>query len=330
MNPSVHFDGGTWRCVIRCANYAMPGGTAIRANQGSVYTVSKNAMLILDPDTLRPTKVYRMPERDGYPRVPSSVMAGYADMRLFMTELNGRYQIYGIAAASHLGRLDQLPSIASKQHSVEQVIVTLDQSTYEIMEAMPLRGAWSSAHQKNWSPFDGFKDPRLVVNIDRGRIHNELGPVTENETATMSTRPLRTEATGGAQVQKRSYVTYRGLRGGTQLVYVGDRLGELLGRHVEGGAWISLAHDVRYLSSGKFYWHVLYAIDVRGNMLAMSRPFKLDIAHGIEFAAGLAIDHVEDGPRAVISYGVDDIECKLGVTSLEALLGLLEPVAVVR
>ena len=31
MNPSIHFDGQLWRCVLRCCDYAMPDGITIRS-----------------------------------------------------------------------------------------------------------------------------------------------------------------------------------------------------------------------------------------------------------------------------------------------------------
>ena len=74
-------------------------------------------------------------------------------------------------------------------------------------------------------------------------------------------------------------------------------------------------------SKKKFYWHVFYLVDGRGKTLSMSDPLKL-AENGIEFAAGLAID----GDRAVISFGVDDMECKLGETKLSAVMEILRPV----
>ena len=41
----------------------------------------------------------------------------------------------------------------------------------------------------------------------------------------------------------------------------------------------------------------------------------------IEFAAGLAID----GESAVVSFGVDDMEAKLGETKLSVVMEMLRP-----
>jgi len=120
-----------------------------------------------------------------------------------------------------------------------------------------------------------------------------------------SVAPGRVVAAGRALPPK-----YRGLRGGSQLVSVGD------------DAWLGIAHEMNFTASKKkFYWHVFYLVDGRGKTLSMSDPLKL-AENGIEFAAGLAID----GDRAVISFGVDDMECKLGETKLSAVMEILRPV----
>jgi hypothetical protein len=102
---------------------------------------------------------------------------------------------------------------------------------------------------------------------------------------------------------------YEGLRGGTQLVRIGE------------DAWLGIGHEMQFVPSKKFYWHPWYVVDSRGKMTSASEPCKL-ASEGIEFAAGLAID----GDRVVVSFGVDDFACRLGVTSLSAVMGVLKPV----
>lgn len=109
---------------------------------------------------------------------------------------------------------------------------------------------------------------------------------------------------GRAHMQK-----YDGLRGGTQLSRVGD------------DAWLGIGHQMKFVNGKKYYWHMLYLVDSHGTMVAASEQLKL-APNGIEFAAGLAID----GDRAVISFGVDDMKCHLGETSLAAMLELLKPI----
>jgi hypothetical protein len=101
---------------------------------------------------------------------------------------------------------------------------------------------------------------------------------------------------------------YEGLRGGSQLVRVAE------------DAWLGVAHEMNFVEGRKYYWHVFYVVDSRGALTGMSEPCKLSPT-GIEFAAGMAID----GDLVVISFGVDDMESKLGVTSLEVIMDKVRP-----
>ena len=101
-----------------------------------------------------------------------------------------------------------------------------------------------------------------------------------------------------------------GLRGGTQLVRVGE------------DAWLGIGHEMRLVRNRKFYWHVWYLVNGKGKLVSSSERMKF-ATNGIEFAAGLALD----GDHLVVSYGVDDMEARLGETSLSAVLALLRPVS---
>jgi predicted GH43/DUF377 family glycosyl hydrolase len=103
---------------------------------------------------------------------------------------------------------------------------------------------------------------------------------------------------------------YDGLRGGTQLIRVGD------------DAWLGVGHSMTFSSGKKYYWHVFYLTDSRGKLTATSEPVKL-APEGIEFAAGMAID----GDRVVISFGVDDMNARIGETKLSAVMEILRPIA---
>ncbi len=343
FNPSVHFDGATWRCVMRCSDYAMPGGVTIRSPRATPgQSRTKNAMVVFDPDRWRPIEIYKMRERDGEPRV-SCDSVGFEDIRLFRTDRGG---LQGIAASLHLARTD------NKRPHAEQVLLSFDDQ-YDIVEARPIRGAWSDNPQKNWVPFDHCAEPRFLFAIDRGIMFDERGTMCEAESfvrppqrgrsvrhepdrrawerardrafderdrdrATEDRRDrrdrrdrgLRDEIVPRALIAAGAIDAHVGLRGGTQLVRVGD------------DKWLGLGHAMKFVDEKKFYWHVLYLVDARGNMVAASEPMKL-AESGIEFAAGLAID----GDRVVVSFGVDDMECRIGETRLSAVLNALRPVA---
>jgi hypothetical protein len=394
MNPSIHFDGEVWRCILRCCDYAMPGGVTIRSkNARPVGQQTKNAMILFDPKTWQPVKIFKIHEKDGLPRAVTPHF-GYEDMRIFKTDKGG---LQGIAAALHLSRDHRVIDGMPQHQPPEQVLLSFD-TNYDIIHAHPIRGdGWSGTPQKNWVPFNHCAEPRFLYSIDkgtmfddRGTVHGaaaqvkpsikhsnsllnlepcvaaerltspvaevpKAGPPTHNTQVkdprppdrrapmlrsgdmrivrggrvaldTLSSRPsshpssrpitpsklashhgtvdsTRMVNSGHARVPK-----YDGLRGGTQLSRVGD------------DAWLGIGHQMKFVNGKKYYWHVLYLVNSRGKMTAASEPLKL-APNGIEFAAGLAID----GDRAVISFGVDDMKCRLGETSLAAVMGVLQP-----
>ena len=332
MNPSIHFDGETWRCVLRCADYAMPGGVTIRSRKAREGVRTKNAMVIFNPRNWRPVEIYKMRERDDLPRAASDNV-GYEDIRIFRTDWGG---LQGIAASQHLRR----PGQSSGQPQLpEQVLLSFDDA-YNIVEASPIRGGfWCDLAQKNWAPFDHCTDPRFLHSLAKGTLFNERGilavddrvrsstgkrsvPVASSEREARRARNRALESEDDREEEKRRRKqrerqpyfgnvnparNYDDLRGGTQLVRVGD------------DAWLGVAHAMQFVDTRKLYWHVWYLVDGRGILTAASAPMKL-APEGIEFAAGLAID----GDRVVVSFGVDDIECRLGETKLSAVLAMLE------
>lgn len=338
FNPSIHYDGRLWRCVLRCSDYAMPGGTTIRSNKAKPgQTHTKSAMVILDPDGWHATEIYKMREEDGLPRATSGSL-GYEDMRIFRTDRHG---LQGIAAALHLRRTDRRKPIP------EQVLLSFDDE-YTIVEATPIRGAWSDTPQKNWVPFDNCVEPRFLYAIDKGVLFDDRGELSAADAQVQpSSRPRRSRDPSPSAVahardraedafddqlrddredrrkhrdtsaRERStpaadpapgYAGYEGLRGGTQLVRVDD------------DKWLGLGHSMKFIDGLKYYWHVWYLVDSCGKIGSASAPMKL-VPNGIEFAAGIAVE----GERVVVSFGVDDMECRLGETKLSAVLEILLP-----
>jgi len=392
MNPSIHFDGVTWHCVLRCCDYAMPDGVTVRSkNARPVGQQTKNAMIIFDPQSWRAIQVFKMHEKDGLPR-ESCAHVGYEDMRIFKTDKGG---LQGIAASLHLRRKQPRSTDGVPQHQPpEQVLLSFDDN-YNIVGARPIRGeGWSGTPQKNWVPFDHCAEPRFLYSINKGTMFDDRGtlhgdeakacpsinsratghaptlsspspppettsaqPESTREEApqrrekkkssaksvrkvnirggdirimrggrvaldTMVTRPSsrvapRSASRGHARTAGDSsrvmgsgrilLPKYEGLRGGTQLCRVSD------------DGWLGIGHEMKFLNGKKYYWHVFYLVDSRGKLTAASEPMKL-APNGIEFAAGMAVD----GDRVVVSFGVDDMESKLGETSLSAVLETLK------
>ena len=174
FNPSIHFDGSTWRCVLRCCDYAMPGGVTIRS-KGARPTgqLTKNAMVIFDPTSWKPIQVFKMQEKDDTPRA-ATPHVGFEDMRLFQTDKGG---LQGIAASLHLKRDRRAEGM--KQHQPpEQVLLSFD-ANYDIVAAQPVRGdSWGGTAQKNWVPFDNCVEPRFLYSIGKGSMFDDRGTVS--------------------------------------------------------------------------------------------------------------------------------------------------------
>ena len=331
MNPSIHFDGQLWRCVLRCSDYAMPGGTTIRSSRAKPgESRTKNAMVIFDPASWKPVEIYKMRERDDLPRISSGSL-GYEDVRIFRTDKHG---LQGITASLHLRRTDRHDKLA------EQVLLSFDEE-YNVVEARPIRGSsWSSSPQKNWVPFDHCAEPRFLYAIDKGTLFDAQGELPASEIVRPSSRPRRVHGPDDRVIeraQERAQEAERerdreerrrrnvrlappcsedaavrrcdGLRGGTQLV------------RIDNDSWLAVGHGMKFVDKLKYYWHVFYLVDAHGKLTAASPPMKL-VSNGIEFAAGMAID----GERVVISFGVDDMECRIGETKLSAVIETLRPI----
>jgi hypothetical protein len=173
FNNSIHFDGMTWRCVLRCADYCMPEGKTVRKNGGSTGQQTKNAMLILDPQSWKPIQIYKMHEKDGLPRA-STPHVGFEDMRLFRTDKGG---LQGIAASLHLKRDQRVVDGKLPHQPPEQVVLSFDDE-YNIIAAQPIRGdGWSGTSQKNWVPFDHCAEARFLYAIEKGALFGEDGPL---------------------------------------------------------------------------------------------------------------------------------------------------------
>lgn len=336
FNPSIHRDpaDGTWRCLVRCANYTMSGGTPHLSPDARMgRTRTRNVLLELDEDTLAPVRVVEVGEPDHPYRNPACTSMGLEDLRLFRTARDGLVAVgcalqYNLEHPNRpeivLCRLGRSPRASRvRDHGIEAIPV-------ESVE--PIRGPWGFRPQKNWVPFDATDRVRLLYSIERGVIMTDQGPapgspspmpLTVNLPATVRVPPSgRSNAEVklfNRPVAVTSAPTSAGdrhdeLRGGSQLVALLD------------GRWLGVAHEmtVSWVGKNKLYWHTFYTVDASGRLLERSPAMRLSGDHGIEFAAGLAAG--PDG-RLAVSYGTDDHEAWVAVTRVEAVLSVLRPVA---
>jgi hypothetical protein len=350
FNPSIiRRADGTWLCSVRCANYHMAGGVAHVDPSGVVN--NRNVMVTLDPATFSPIASVEMCEIDDRPRRYLRCV-GYEDLRLVETARDG---LCAVATAMQL-------NTAGKQ---EIVVLSLD-ADYQIVRSQPLRGSWSDDHQKNWTPYQGTDELRLVYSLERGGIYDRGGPIIDphhlvsaddpvaapdlpehlaaawlGPEPALPIRKIQQHRVGAAEVRMMNAaprmnrpgagtqrVDHFPLRGGSQLTPLDSRCAGAPAGSRADAIYLGIGHGMRIVGTFKFYWHVFYTMNEDGQMLAKSRPFKIS-ASGIEFCAGLALDPAP-GPgfeRVVISFGTEDHDAHLGVMNLHDVLGLLEPIA---
>lgn len=331
FNPSIHRDpvDGTWRCIVRLANYTLPGGVPHLSPEARVGRAqTRNVLLTLDPATLAPATWAELTEPDDLSRAPTCTSMGLEDLRLFRTASDGLLAV-GCALQHNLEHPNRPEIVVCRIGDDGRSAGTLP-----ISSVVPLRGPWGFRPQKNWVPFDGTEHVRLLYSIERGVVMTEEGPAPGSPEPVSpriqlpASHQVSPGGRSGAEVRlfnrpiaavhppqgATTLAEHRDeLRGGSQLVALPD------------GRWLGVAHEMTFSQAGrsKFYWHAFYTTDAHGQILERSPSLRLSGRHGIEFAAGLALD--ERG-RVVVSYGTDDHQAWAATTQIDAVLRILRPV----
>ncbi len=272
MNPSVWFDGDRWRCIVRTVNYHIVNGQYLTPDDNVIYT--RNYMLELARGSLAIERVVEMVDRDPSPR-SSFPVHGFEDCRLF--DRGGK--LYATSTACDLN---------DERGNREIVLLQLGED-YGIDKATPLRGPWSSMHQKNWMPVEG-DSMRFIY-------------------ATLPERILEFKADGvvemvGVDVRSVTDPGYGRLRGGSQAVRLRD-------------GWLFLVHDVIFPGS-RVYMHRWVMMNEEFKVTKMSPLFYFR-RRGIEFCAGLSYD----GSQLVASFAVNDETAHLGVFDMGSVIDSL-------
>jgi hypothetical protein len=180
-NPSVHFDGKMWRCLVRTLNYHIVDGWSYVPHNGVICT--QNVMLELTPE-LEIARVVAMADHDQTPRTEYPVH-GFEDCRLF--RIGGCF--YCTATVCDF-------TVEGRR---EIVLCEIDDN-YAITRATPLRGPWSTQDQKNWMPI-----------LDSAKIVYSLLPTAVLELSI----GISSTAT---ETDDLPPIANRHLRGGSQLV----------------------------------------------------------------------------------------------------------------
>ena len=352
MNPSIHYDGERWRCAMRNVDYHAPHGVVLANMKRGGKVTTRNVMATLDPRTWQPIELAEMLEEDGNLKNLSVSSLGYEDLRLFRTEREG---LLAICTTMQL-RGDP------KQ---EMAILRFEDAAagrYNIVSATPIRGAWGEVPQKNWSPFDGALDVRLLYSIEGGILFDEKGPLDPARPLTLggasrdaartteAPAPPSEPRTPAQALPGRGGDPHRAYNGGietrhTPRVQPIARAGETgtpitrargpswTQTGLRGGSqlialqpdvWLGIGHEMQWRHNRKNYWHVWFTCDNRGQLLERSEPMKLSTC-GIEFAAGLALD--DERTELVLSFGTEDQDSWIATMPLEAVLATLRPVA---
>jgi tetratricopeptide (TPR) repeat protein len=136
-NPSIHFDGQTWRCLVRTLNYRIVKGWSYEPPDGVIQT--NNVMLELGPPpSFEIFRVVPMCDLDPTPRTDYPVH-GFEDCRLF--QVMGRF--YATATVC---------DFAFEPRGLREIVLLELNDEYAVERATPLRGVWSMHNQKNWMP----------------------------------------------------------------------------------------------------------------------------------------------------------------------------------
>jgi len=305
FNPSIHFDGKIWRCVMRNCDYNARGGN-YQVRNGRIIT--RNVMVVFSDNDLGDFKYYEMRELDNLIRYPT-YESGYEDMRLFCTKSDG---LVGVATTAQL-----------RVETQQEIVICYFDNEYNIVKTKPLRGEWSGYAQKNWAPYEGLAEIKLLYSIDRGITYPKMIYVPDiTIKSSDEVVEYRKHNRGGVDtvvfskpranvhvpyVKKHDW-TSPGLRGGSQLNNVGD------------GLWLGIGHEMEFRNKMKYYWHRFYLVNDDGKKVGESDNFKLADC-GIEFASGMGLNQ----DRAVISYGTEDMDSWFGFTSLSAIMETIKP-----
>lgn len=267
FNPSVALSPqGDLVVSVRYANYHLPGSRAQATRDKPGPVVNHVLIARLDASSLDITRAHFVEIATSMVMREWNPSLGLEDLRMiYIHDKTGQVVPCATASAMRTATLranpaSQTPELAAGV--LEVVAVVLDNALERVVNVVPLRGAWSTGHQKNWSPFVlGAGDPHArgpfclysplgggVHCVGDGGFSTRVVPCHEPPTLAElgedrdpntgkprnpqpRVQPARTFHTGAMSVQIRSHQHAKvaperlALRGGTQLLRTRDGLG---------------------------------------------------------------------------------------------------------
>lgn len=145
-------------------------------------------------------------------------------------------------------------------------------------------------NEKNWMPLVDGDALRFVYTVDPVRVLDERGH-------TVVKHPCR-------------YAMRDRMRGGTPLIPF-------------DGGWLGMEHELIRYQHAFCYYHRFIWLDARYALRRLSRRFFFTKT-GVEFAAGLCWS--PDASQLVVSFGVDDLSCHIGMFDPDEVSGALDEI----
>lgn len=298
-NPSVHFDGTTWRVVLRCINYRLG-----REVPEQVY--SKNVMVVLDPSSDWST-VSSHPMTDLSGRTPSDFpIHGFEDCRLFQWQ--GKLWMSGTCCDLAPGPFVVTPRLIitaadwldfTRGYGNRTICLLELDSEYAIVACTPLRGPWSDHYQKNWIPCPQNGRLTFVYSVDRALV---IGVGDDGLPGAICMEDGNRKHVADVH----------------RWVAIGNHRGSSQGIRLRTGQWLYLVHEEGYrsqfvLAAGESY-----------RPQRVSEPFYFGEVGQVEFSAGMALD--EANRQLVVSYSRRDASVDLGFFPFESVMASMRKI----
>lgn len=288
MNPSISKVDDGFLVVCRCVNYKQKGGRNYQMlNSSSPFAIkTRNFLLHYDKEfTLLSKKEILDTLSSSHRGYSRNLIEGLEDIRLFQKEDTFRFT----CTLNNMTK-DHVPKIGlfGLEHSFQNNTVATESFTL-------LEGPDPKRCEKNWLPF-----------VKEGEIHAiySYAPFTLYKIDEISGSCL----TVLEKEYEKDFSEFRGSAGPIPFL----------------DGYLGIVHEVGEDDVGdRIYFHRFFYLDQNYHLTKTSQPFIYKHI-GIEYCAGMAIDHEEK--KLIITLGIEDAEAYLAFVDLDVVYSLLDPV----